>query len=338
MASMRNIVVVRALGGVGDVLCAVPALTLLRRAAPDARVSYIGLPQAESLIARYLRLVDRFMPFPGFPGIVEHPHDPRALDAFLDTVRNSARFDLAIQMHGSGSVSNVFAALLGAERMAGYHLPGLWRPGPDFAPFPDALDEVTRWTALIDRLFETGASAPLAFPLAEEERWSLEALEGRRYAVVHAGSSDPSRRWPAARFAAVADRLLGMGLSVVLTGVRGEEEVVGAVRSAMAGHALDLCGQTTLSEAAALIDGAALVVTNDTGTSHLAAALGTPSVVLFIASDRARWAPAAPRRHRAVGEGVPDAVIGGAPVVIAPSHPSVEDVEEAVADLLEMAA
>ena len=104
----RNIAVVRALGGIGDVLCVVPALKRLRGAAPEARITYIGLPQIEGVVARYPALVDRFLAFPGFPGVPEYPYDPARLIAWLDARRGEEPYDLAIQMHGSGSVTNVF--------------------------------------------------------------------------------------------------------------------------------------------------------------------------------------------------------------------------------------
>jgi ADP-heptose:LPS heptosyltransferase len=75
----------------------------------------------------------------------------------------------------------------------------------------------------------------------------------------------------------------------------------------MHADAIDLSGRTSLDELAAIIRGAALVVCNDTGTSHLADALRTPSVVLFNDSEVDRWAPLDARLHRRV---VPD---GGVP-------------------------
>ena len=333
MSALRNIAVMRALGGIGDVLTAIPALAALRAANPEARITYIGLPQVEKLVRRYPRLVDRFLSFPGFPGIPEYPFEARRLRAFLEEQKSEAPYDLAIQMHGSGSVSNVFAALLGARRTIGYHVPGLWCPDPvDYSPFPDALSEPARWTALMERAGFRAAPVP-PFPVDNLHRWTLSELvpivEWAPYAVVHPGASDPRRRWEPEKFARVADRLVEAGLKIILTGTREECGIVRQVADAMTGDAIDVCALTTLSEAGALIEQATLVVTNDTGTSHIAAALGTPSIVIFIASDPNRWAPEGVQ-HVAVGHGVADIPAGQMRAPEAPSSPSVEEVLAAI--------
>jgi ADP-heptose:LPS heptosyltransferase len=66
----------------------------------------------------------------------------------------------------------------------------------------------------------------------------------------------------------------------VLTGTSAETRIAQQVRAAMRRPALDLCGRTMLFELGALVEHARLVVCNDTGISHIAAALGTPSVVV----------------------------------------------------------
>lgn len=334
MIKATNIAVVRALGGIGDVLCVVPALKRLRALAPSAGVTYIGLPQIEGVVARYPALVDRFLAFPGLPGVPEYPFERSALTSWLGEREREAGFDLAIQLHGSGSVTNVFTGLLAAEQTLGYHLPGLWAPDGSL-PFPDALSEVERWTGLIDTLGTTDTDDAPEFPVTDDERAAVRAMLPRgRYAIVHAGASDPRRRWPADRFAAVADALAARGLAVVLTGTANEAEVTASVANAMETTPLNFCSRTTLGQAAALIEGAEIVVTNDTGTSHLAAALRTPSVVIFIASDPARWAPADTARHLAVGAGVADVSIGSSLVTHAPSFPSLDAVCDAAIRLL----
>lgn len=339
--AQRNVVVVRALGGLGDVLCAVPALKRLRHALPTARISYIGMPQVAGVVARYPRLVDRFVEFPGFPGVVEAPFKPERLDDFLSVQRAGARYDLALQMHGSGSVTNVFTALLGARRMAGYYLPGLWQPEGVFEVFPDQLPEIERWRHLMDLLGYSGGEDALDLPLTDEDHQDLHAAApdlSRGYAVLHAGASDPRRRWGTAEFARVGTLLARQGLEVVLTGTASEVPIVDAVAEAIDAPVRNLCGKTSLGAAAALIAGAQIVVTNDTGTSHMAAALRTPSVVIFIASDPARWAPIDRQRHRVVGTGVPDPLFGQANPVVAPSHPNFAEVAEGIEDIMGVTA
>jgi ADP-heptose:LPS heptosyltransferase len=168
---------------------------------------------------------------------------------------------------------------------------------------------VRRLLRLVEFLGIPGRGEHLDFPLREEDRRALGSLDGASdlrpgtYACVHPGASVADRRWPAERFAAVAGALADRGLRVVLTGTAEEAGLTRAVSGALRAPHVDLAGRTDLGALAALLAGARLLVCNDTGVSHLAAALGVPSVVLFTGSDPDRWAPLDRRRHRAVGRG-----------------------------------
>ncbi|HEY9028946.1 MAG TPA: glycosyltransferase family 9 protein, partial [Burkholderiaceae bacterium] len=100
--------------------------------------------------------------------------------------------------------------------------------------------------------------------------------------VVHAGASAPSRRWPAQRFGAVADALAREhGARVVFTGSAEESALVAEARMAMRAPSLSLAGRLSLGELGALIARADLLVGNNSGPAHLAAALGTPVVDVY---------------------------------------------------------
>lgn len=109
---------------------------------------------------------------------------------------------------------------------------------------------------------------------------------------MHPGCAFTARRWPAERYAAVARRLTGRGQRVVVTGSAAERSL--AAQVAAAAHLPDdavLAGRTTLSQLAALVAEAALVICGDTGIAHLATAYGTPSVVLFGPVSPRQWGP-----------------------------------------------
>jgi ADP-heptose:LPS heptosyltransferase len=102
-----------------------------------------------------------------------------------------------------------------------------------------------------------------------------------------------------ARFAEVARALHEQGHALVLTGVAGERPLAQALQAALPrGACIDLLGQTDLWTMGALIKSARLLICNDTGVSHVAAALGTPSVVISCGADVSRWAPSDSERHR----------------------------------------
>jgi ADP-heptose:LPS heptosyltransferase len=303
-----RVAVLRALPGVGDLLCAVPALRAMRHAWPAAHVTLLGLPQSAWFVQRFGHLVDDLLPVEGVAGLPEVDPDARAAQRFRATVRQR-RFDLALQAHGSGEVTNRLLVTLGARHLVTSHVHGHWQPPGTSVHYPEG-PEVLRLLRLVAAAGCTPHGLHLELPLGRADVQSAHRLlrqtwpagraaESRGFVCLHPGASISSRRWPASRFAAVADELVQQGLGVVVTGSAGERPVARAVIGAMAQrHAvLDLSGRTSIGELGALFRSARLVVTNDTGASHVADAVDAPSVVVTSAADPWRWAPLDAVRH-----------------------------------------
>lgn len=305
----QRIAVFRALQ-LGDLLCAIPALRALRRACPDSEITLIGLPWARTFVERFSHCIDGFMEFPGCPGLPEQPWNALRLLRFIAWARKK-KFDLVLQMHGSGPIVNPLVASLGARITAGYYLPGGYRPNPDwFMPFPAREPEIRQHLRLMDFLGIADQGEELEFPLLERDRQEYKTLCQRlgirrgHYLCVHPGSQLPSRRWPPQRFAAVADTLASHRLPAVLTGSMAEQPLTQEVMRRMRAPAFDLAGHTSLGGLAAVIAGARLLIANDTGVSHLAAALKVPSVIIASGSDVRRWAPLNRNLHRVLSHDV----------------------------------
>ncbi|MDB5817449.1 MAG: ADP-heptose--lipooligosaccharide heptosyltransferase [Rhizobacter sp.] len=289
----------------GDLLCAVPALSALRHAYPDAEITLIGLKSAQALVQR-LSCVDRFIAFPGYPGLPEVTPDLAALPEFF-TRMQAEQFDLLVQLHGSGSVVNGIVAACGPRHSAGFVETagsGTWSVEPaNYAAWPQSGHEIERLLAVTDHLGIERQGLDLEFPVTAADRDELadiwpDAYGVAPYVCVHAGAQLRSRRWMPERFAAVADRLAANGYTVVLTGTAGEAEVVARVEAAMTAPAVNLAGRTSLWTLGALIECAQLLVSNDTGVSHIASALRTRSVVISSGADVSRWAPLDRELHR----------------------------------------
>jgi ADP-heptose:LPS heptosyltransferase len=302
MQPPRSVAVFRALQ-LGDLLCAVPTLRALRRGFPGAHIALIGLPWARDLAARFPAYIDEFVEFPGFPGLPERRCEPAEVLEFLRAAQER-EFDLALQLHGSGELSNPLVALLGARRVAGYFRQGLYCPDArGFLEWRDDEPEVQRGLRLLATLGVAPAGLELEAPVRVADRQELAALAPEHvlargsYVCLHPGAQLPSRRWYPERFAVVADGLAERGLRIVITGTAGEAEIARDVARRMRAPTLDLVGKTTLGALTALIDGARLVVANDTGVRHVAAARGTACVAVACGSDVRRW-PATEPLHR----------------------------------------
>ncbi|WP_337176200.1 glycosyltransferase family 9 protein [Paludisphaera sp.] len=303
IAAARKVAVFRALK-LGDMLCAVPALRALRAGLPDSEIVLVGLPWAREFAARFTAHIDGFREFPGHPGLPERTPAPGEIERFFGRMEGEG-FDLALQMHGSGVVSNGVTAGFGAGLVAGFLAPGHPPPGPGlFVDYPSRGLESRRLLALVEAMGIPSRGDHLEFPISEEERGRAatlladRGLAGRPFACVHPGASVPERRWPSDRFAAVADALAERGLAVVLTGSADEAWLTREVMGRMKSPAVDLAGATPIGELGAVIAASRILVCNDTGVSHVADGLRAPSVVISTGDNPARWAPVDRGLHR----------------------------------------
>lgn len=303
LGQVSRLAVFRALN-LGDMLCFVPALRAIRAAWPEAHICLIGLESARPVVERFPELVDELILFPGDPAFPEKPVAHDALPGFYRDIR-SRRFDLILQMHGSGPQSNDIVGRMQPKQWAGF-IPAGAAAEPHLLPWPDTLHEVHRYLALLQHLGLAAEDDGLSLPVSAEEEQAAKLLALRyglqleRTVCIHGGARLASRRWPLERYAQVA-RSLGMeGWHIALTGSEEEGPLASQLQRMAAGAGIKvevLCGQTPLGVLAALIRTSRLLICNDTGISHVAAAVQAASVVIASGSDVRRWAPLNERLH-----------------------------------------
>ena len=293
-----RLLVVR-LDNLGDVLMATPALAALRAGLPGARIALLASPSGAAAVP-FLPDVDEAIVFSApwvKRGASEAGGPTGAAEAQLVARLAAARFDAAVIL--TTCTQSALAAAL-VCRMAGiglrlahcrenpYELLTNWVPDRDVVA--DGMrHEVARQLDLVASVGFTGSDRRLRFAVRAADRQSVAARLQRAglprpgsYLVVHPGASAESRRYPARSFGAAAGRIARRtGRTVVLSGGADDRALVEEVRQAMQAPAVSLAGQLGLGELAALIEGAGVLVANNSGPAHLAAAVGTPVVDLY---------------------------------------------------------
>ena len=301
--NVRKILALRP-NAVGDFVFSLPALHALRDAYPAAEICYVGKQWHHDLLSGRPGPIDRVVVAPPIPGVGAHPRaevSQHAVDAFVDAMRREG-FDLAVQMFGGGRYSNPFIKRLGARVTIGARTPDAalldrWIAYGDFNNRRLELLEIValagavQWRAQreLQVTDEDRVEAATVFPVPESER----------VVIVHPGSSDPRRRWPVSRFAAVADALADAGAVVAVNGTMDEADLVQGVISLMRNEAIDLTGALSLSGLCGLIERAAMVLSNDSGPLHLALAIGTPCVGVYWLTNLMEACPLRQSNHRA---------------------------------------
>lgn len=260
------VLMVRALG-LGDFLTGVPAYRALRAAHPGHEI-VLAAPSHFAPLAALTGAVDRVLPAGELQPVPWRGSPPA----------------VAADLHGNGPASHDLVRAVGAPVTMMYASPA--DPGVSGPWWVEEEHEVTRWCRLLGW-----------WGIPADPRALLLSLPGppapvSDAAVIHPGAASGSRRWPAARFAAVARILAAWGLRVVISGNTSERTLAEQVaRGAGLGPESVLAGQTDLAGLAAVVAAASVVISNDTGVAHLAVAYGTPSVTLFGPVSPALWGP-----------------------------------------------
>lgn len=282
--AVRKIAVLRG-GGLGDLIFAIPAMSALKAAYPQATITLLGTPAHKALIAATASPVDDVQVLPFSEGVRPGPEDADELERFFEDMRNR-QFDLAVQLHGGGRYSNPFLLRLGARHTVGTRT-------PDAASLERTIPYIYYQHEPLRALEVVGFAG--AFPVDVEARLAPAPgqLDGgtadgdpRPLVVMHPGATDPRRRWPAERFAELAATCAADGFEVVVVGDASEQELAGRiVELADTAQVGSVAGKLDMAGLVALLARSVVVVGNDSGPRHLAQALGTPTVGIFWAGN-----------------------------------------------------
>ncbi len=299
--SPKRLLVIR-LDRIGDVVLSTPVVQVLRQKFPHAFIAMLVRRVCQDLVQGNPYLNEVLL----YDKEVEH----RSAWSTLRFARGLRRyeFDTALMLHPSNR-SHWIPWLAGIPIRVGYD----WKAKRLLThPLPHRKQEGARHEALYTldmlRLFGIEAADPRPHvPIQAAANHRIETLlsasppdAAARLIAVHPSASCVSKRWMPERFAEVADRLIAQQKARICL-VADEPDAVFAhqVASAMRHPALNLAGQLNLAELAALLRHCRLLISNDSGPVHIAAAVGTPVVDIFGRNNRGL----SPQRWKPLGEG-----------------------------------
>jgi heptosyltransferase-2 len=306
---------IRAPNWVGDAVMALPALCELRRIFGNSLITLAARPWVAGLFENE-GLADNLVPVRDASGFFN-----RARHFISDARRlRRERFDYAVLLPNSFG-SALAARAGGAKTVTGYAADGRQL----------LLDHVISFDHDYKKLHQVryylNIAAQIESKLTGESRVDFERCEPQlhvgdeqkdraRFMLERFGAStgahqdailainpgatnSTAKRWPAERFAEIADRLnQSDGFQTVIVGAEGDTEVAERVAGLMRTSAVVLAGKTSIAELKAVLSCARLVISNDTGAAHVSAALGVPTVVVFGPTEHVSTQPLS--RHAAV--------------------------------------
>ncbi|MCX7016335.1 MAG: methyltransferase domain-containing protein [Candidatus Sumerlaeota bacterium] len=290
---VRRVVVAKFLG-MGSIIQSTPMLRALKERFPNAELVFLSAKANRELVER-LPFIDRAL----------FVDDRGLLSLFLSSVRVAGRLArLRADLYLDLEVYSAYACLMAVFSLARNRL-GFYRASGQFKKgiythlmYFNLRRPIHALYLQLARMADPAipADGPLAPPrVGETDRSTLwEKLNdshdgpwGAPYLVVNPNASDllPQRRWPVERFARMVEALAAEGRRIALIGAAGEASYVRALKGLLPGQVqkrvADTAGRLSLGELLALLEGAACVVSNDSGPLHLAMALGRPAVGFF---------------------------------------------------------
>jgi heptosyltransferase-2 len=272
---------------VGDTVISQSLLKLLRLQNPDAQIDYLAPPWTLPLLAR-------------MPEVRRGIHNPFGHGALRFGTRHALgktlrheHYDHALVLPNSWKSALIpWSARIPLR--TGFRGEARWGLLNDLRQLdPVALPQmVQRFAALA---FPAGTTLPAALPLPALQSTTVQqqallarlGLNADKPAVAFCPGAEygPAKRWPEAHFASLARLLAARGCAVWLVGSPKDHAVAETIAQGAAGACINLCGKTDIAEATDLLAAARMVVTNDSGLMHVAAAVGRPVIALYGSSS-----------------------------------------------------
>lgn len=282
-----RVLIVR-LSSLGDVVCSLPAATTLRSAFPDAKIEWAADP-------RFAAIVEAC-------GAVDMVHRVKPKFAPSSWPKFEGEFDAVLDLQGL-SKSAIVAARAKAKLRLGYHWQreGAWLVSSPVLPDPSSIHIVDQYVDVARAAIVAlgGAVDPAqktTFDLAHRVDIGpklAEASIDRPYVLLNPGAGWITKRWPPASFAKVVDWIWDQGLIPVALGGNAAEDhaAFAEVAEAATRAPIAMTGKTNIAELVALVAGARAHIGGDTGSTHLAAALGIPAIGLYSITRPPRSCP-----------------------------------------------
>jgi len=276
---------------IGDVLFATPVVRSLKQAYPNAAIDMLVFDGTEGIISANPD-VRRVLTISPRPGVKEH------LSLYREIWR---RYDLAVSVQASDRATLYTWASAKVRVGILVNEPNAWwkrRLLTEWVP----LDNRTTHTVSMNlRLLDLLGITPLADPIVGWRKTDEEAVRnvfpaaGERsgYVVLHVSPKFSYKQWTASGWVELAQQLAGRGLKIVVTAGDSEADqaYVSNLLSNFPNDRINLAGKLSLPMLGYLLSRAALYVGTDTAVTHMAAALGTPTVALFGPSNPIKWGP-----------------------------------------------
>lgn len=292
----RNILCIR-LDSLGDVLMTTPALRALKESAPGRRITLLTSRSGAQVAPLIPEVDDAILYDPPWMKASAPPADSKPVFRMIEQLRDSG-FDAAV-IFTAFSQSPLPAALLTYMadiplrlahcRENPYYLLSDWVPETDRFDQADIRHEVRRQLDLVASVGAHTTNERLSLQLPPQATRHVCGLledigldRNLPWIVMHVGATAPSRRYPPEKFAAAARELVSLhGVQILLSGTRPEIELVESIRAEMKCESFSLAGQLSIGQFAALISLAPLLVSNNSGPVHIAAAVNTPVVDIY---------------------------------------------------------
>ena len=289
-SNVRRVLLVR-LRSIGDTVLATPSLFALKRFLPDVRVDIL----VEDWVA---------------PVLVNHPHVDNVVvlerGGFMTRARTArelraANYDVVYNLHG-GTTATFLTRATGARHRVGFKSYQYGQLHNHQAPSPLLIWQQQKTHSVEQQLALLGWTG---VPVTDRPRTSLgtspeavakinqllndAGLSDKPIALIHPAAAFATKQWAAEKFARVVEHLADRGFTSIAIAAPKEQELLEKLRAETSVQVATFA--LSLPEVTALAARSRLFVGNDSGIAHIAAAVGTPSVVVFGSSNIAHWRP-----------------------------------------------